>query len=367
MKRLFPIFILISLMLAACSTEQSDSSVNSAITETQSAKSTNTIKPTDTPLPTTTSTPEPTATPTATPTITPTPINPVGRLIQHEADETIAYEWFTYVPSNLSKERLNYILVSGLHGNIQTENYEEIIEESRIQAAWTGSRARDLQAVLLVPVVPTSPRYVYYPVAFDVTSFLDSTPSFYQRADLEVNLMIDKLLSDLRTDGYKMSDKVFIEGFSAGGMFAQRYTLLHPERVQAIAAGHCGGTFTLPESSYNGVQIDWPVGINDFFSLVGNEFDRDAYLQVPQYIYIGDQDTRITLDGVQVLWRSQSQIFFIQNTFGYYGPEILEKQLGYLNSIGYNNIMFRMYPGVGHKHTSTMLTDSLDFLRAHRE
>jgi len=69
MKRLFPIFILISLMLAACSSEPSDSSVKTESAETQSAKPTNTAKPTGTPLPSATHTLEPTATvePTATP------------------------------------------------------------------------------------------------------------------------------------------------------------------------------------------------------------------------------------------------------------------------------------------------------------
>jgi hypothetical protein len=278
----------------------------------------------------------------------------------------IPYDWFTYVPTNLKKDRQNYILVSGLHGN-PTDDYEEIIEKSRIQAGMRKAWAYDLEVAVLVPVVPTSPRYVYYPVAFDVTSFLESTPPFYQRADLKALLMIDEFLEALRTDGYTMSDKVFIEGFSAGGMFAQRFTLLHPERVQAIAAGHCGGTFTLPESSYDDVTINWPVGINDFSTLVGYEFNRSAYLQVPQYIYIGDEDTAITLDGVQVLWRSQSQIDYIQGTFGYYGPEILEKQIEYLRSIGYDNITFKMYIGVGHKHTSGMVNDSRTFFRTHRE
>ena len=57
------IFILIIITLNACSTEPSDSSVNYAIAETQSAVPTNTTKPTDTPEPTATNTSEPTATP----------------------------------------------------------------------------------------------------------------------------------------------------------------------------------------------------------------------------------------------------------------------------------------------------------------
>ena len=68
-KRFSYIIILIVMTLAACYTEPSDNSPNTAIAETQSATPTKTVKPTDTPLPTATNTTEPTATvePTATP------------------------------------------------------------------------------------------------------------------------------------------------------------------------------------------------------------------------------------------------------------------------------------------------------------
>lgn len=67
MKRFLLFFVFMTL--AACSTEPSYSSVNTAIAETQSAKPTNTTKQSDTPLPAAANTPEPTATvePTATP------------------------------------------------------------------------------------------------------------------------------------------------------------------------------------------------------------------------------------------------------------------------------------------------------------
>ena len=232
---------------------------------------------------------------------------------------------------------------------------------------WRMSLADEHKYVLLVPVIPRPATNHVYAVAFDWKVFLDSTDPFCQKPDVKVNLMIDKLTSDLRSDGYDVHDKVFVDGFSAGAMFAQRYTLLHPERVQAIAAGQCGGAMTLPESSYNGTQMDWPVGVNDFLSLVGCEFDQNAYRQVPQFIYIGDQDTNnSTLWGTGELWRTQSQIDFLNNTFGDTDPVRLENQVNYLNSIGYDNITFTEYVGVGHQFTSEMINDFLAFFSAHR-
>ncbi len=77
-----------------------------------------------------------------------------------------------------------------------------------------------------------------------------------------------------------------LEGFSLGGMFAQRYALLRPERVQAVSAGHCGGTLILPQSTYNETVMNWPVGVSKFESLVGQPFNEEVYKQIPQYIYV---------------------------------------------------------------------------------
>jgi len=285
-----------------------------------------------------------------------------GTLVFHEADGTIAYNWFTYIPENISKTEHNYILIAGVHGNIQADDYGEITQASRRQAEWKMLWADEHKYILLVPVIPRPDTNHVYAVAFDWRVFVDSTDPFCQRPDLKVNLMIDKFVSDLRNDGYHVDEKVFIEGFSAGGMFAQRYPLLHPERVQAIAAGHCGGAITLAESSYNGTQMDWPVGVNDFSSLVGYEFNQSAYQQVPQFIYTGDQDINNSIVvGSEDFWRTQSQVDFLNNTFGYTDPVRLENQVNYLNSIGYNNITFKKYPGIGHEHTWEMREDSFAF------
>ena len=352
----------------ATQTAATATAIAAAWTATPMPVPTATFTPTLTPTAANTPAPTNTATPTMTPTTTPTPVHPLGRLIFHEADETIDYDWFTYVPENLDREGLNYILITSLHGNIHSPNYEDVTEESRKLTEWRLSWARNEGLILLVPIIPKY--YEYQPVDFDLTCFYDSTDPFYRRPDLRVNLMIDSLIDALRADAYNVSEKVLIEGFSSGGMFAQRYALLHPERVQAIAAGQCGGTFTLPESSYDGGEMNWPVGINDFYSLVGYEFNRDAYMQVHQFIFIGDQDTEATtlwLPGSQKLWRSQAQIDFLKSTFGDTDPVRLENQVNYLNNLRYDNITFKMYAGVGHTYTDGMIDDLLAFFRAHRE
>ncbi len=347
-------------------------SITACAQTTQDA--TTTIEPSETPFPTITPAVTNTLSPTLTPTITntpeptTTPIHPVNQLIHHAANGINDYDWFSYIPKKLDKEVLNYILVTGLHGNIHSPNYNDIIEESRKHTDWRIPWADNEGLIILIPVIPKA--YEYQPVTFDLTSFDSSIDPFYQRPDLQLNMMIDSLISDLTKDGYNVSEKVFIEGFSSGGMFAQRYAILHPDRVKAIAAGQCGGTFVLPEVSYNGTNIYWPVGINEFHSLTGYEFNLDIYIQIHQFIFIGDQDvanSTLWLPGSQTLWSSQDQIDFLVDEFGDTSPVRIENQINYLNNLGFENIIFKLYPGVGHTYTGEMVSDLLAFFRNHRE
>jgi pimeloyl-ACP methyl ester carboxylesterase len=312
--------------------------------------------------------PTPTPTPVPpTPTSVPPPNLAPGQMVFRQADRTIAYNWFTYVPASITKEEPSYVWVTGLHGNIITDEYNLITEESRQQAQWRTLLAEEHRHFLLVPAIPRPETNHVYAVGFDWKVFLQSSDPFCQRPDFKVNQMIDQFTADLRDLGYNVQDRVFIDGFSAGGMFGQRYTLLHPERVQAVAAGHCGGELTLAEASYDGTVMDWPVGINDFHTLVGREFNRDAYREVPQLVFIGDEDTNTTLWGTGELWRTQSQIDFLIGTFGATPPVRLENQVKYLNNLGYSSIVFKIYPGVTHQYTSEMVADALAFFDAHRQ
>jgi len=226
---------------------------------------------------------------------------------------------------------------------------------------------------MLVPVIPRPATNYVYAVAFDWKVFLPTSDPFVQRPDIKVNLMIDRLVTDLRQMGYDVDDKVFVDGFSAGAMFAQRYALLQPERIRAIAAGQCGGAMTLPESTYASAvatAMEWPVGVSDFSSLVGEDFDRDAYQQVSQLIYIGDQDTtNSTLSAPGEpgeLWRTQAQIDFLNAEFGNTDPVRLEGQASYLADLGYD-VSFKLYPGVGHQFTNRMIDDTFAFFREVRQ
>ena len=288
--------------------------------------------------------------------------HPIGELIYHKADDVIAYDWFSYVPTSLSKTEKSYMLIGGAFAAVPpTDNYNQITEIGRDVAnsyIWTAEVEK---FIYLLPIIPRPETNHVYAVAFDWKVFLNSSDPFVQRPDLKVNLMIEKLQSELRLDGYNVQEKIFVEGFSAGGMFAQRYALLHPERVQGVAAGQSGGSLILPEETYNGVKLEWPVGVFDFLTLVGKEFNQEAYKQIPHFIFIGDQDKyNSTLHGIGELWRTQEQIDFMNTTFGYEDTTRLKNECEFMINLGYN-VTFKEYEGVGHSWTNEMRNDTYAF------
>jgi len=178
--------------------------------------------------------------------------------------------------------------------------------------------------------------------------------------------MIDNLISSLRSAGYKVHDKVFVSGFSAGAMFAQRYCLLHPNRVRGIAAGQCGGSLTVPGTSYNGVEMNWPVGVNDFQSLLGYDFNISYCQQIPQFIYIGDQDTNnSTVAPNSHDLFTDEQMDFLNDNFGNSDPIRLANQYAFMSEKECN-VEFKLYPDVAHEITSDMLDDTFSFFAKYR-
>ena len=304
---------------------------------------------------------------TSTPTLESEDIKEREEIIYHKASGQILYDWYSYVPKSLNRKNDNYIWVTGLNGNFITDDYAEIVKESFNQISWRTESADINNLIIISPAIPRPETNYVYVVSIPSFVFSTETDPSLQRPDEQLNLMIDELTEDLQNDGIQMSSKIFIEGFSAGAMFAQRYTLLHPERVQAMVAGQCGGAITLPVAVYDSTILNWPVGINDFFELTGEEFDLETYRKVPQLIYIGDKDNNnSTLWGTGELWITQEQIDFLNHTFGDTDPIRLQNEVDYLRKNGFTNIEYILYKDVAHELTESSINQTFYFIKQHR-
>jgi hypothetical protein len=165
---------------------------------------------------------------------------------------------------------------------------------------WTGLERRgladDLGVVLLVPAFPRpADDWRVYTHALD-RDVLITPHADLRRTDLQLLAMVDRARTDLSAEGLPTGERVLVQGFSASGMFANRFAVLHPARVRAVAAGAPGGWPIAPVPTYDGEELPYPAGIADLERLTGVPFDSLAYRAIPQLIVMGSEDDNDGLD-----------------------------------------------------------------------
>ena len=313
---------------------------------------------------------------------------PVDAMEVHKPDDEIDYYWLTYLPGSLSKSSMNYIVVEGSAG-VQTNDYQESVDEAKRQfnnPLPTSMRTNGF--IYLRPVFPHPKAdetasindYSRYPQGLYYGSFVTEN-EFKKRPDLKLNKMLDRYIADLRADGYNISDKVFMFGFSISGAFAIHYAAVHPERVQAIAPGS-PRFMAIPAATYNGTEVNWPVGIADLFDISGKQFNFDQFKQIPMFLFIGEEDETTPVPGYNSgppFWTPSGETFlstqanFIHDEFGISESalgkdqvDIMEASAEYYSSLGIP-IELEIYSGLGHTQFDSRITEDVtDFFLDNR-
>lgn len=170
----------------------------------------------------------------------------------------------------------------------------------RKDAWWTGfgrhRLADDLGTALLVPAfIRPATDWRIYTHALD-RDVLTTARRDLARLDLQLLAMIDDARARLAADGLASDPAVLLQGYSASGMFANRFAALHPERVKAVAAGSPGGWPIAPVAAIAGETLPYPAGVADLEQLTGRPFDLDTWRAVPQLLVMGDLDDNDGLD-----------------------------------------------------------------------
>lgn len=110
----------------------------------------------------------------------------------------------------------------------------------------------------------------------------------YPRIDLQVKKTIEdaqhKIFNILKK---RVSNKVTLNGYSTSGVFAQRFSLIHPEIVSKAIIGAAVGSIPIPTE-----DLEYPLGIKDFAELFGKEFDTETYKSIDFAYYVGELEAR---------------------------------------------------------------------------
>lgn len=225
--------------------------------------------------------------------------------------------------------------------------------------------ARRLSIPLLVPVFPRPQTewQIYTHLLDRDTILVESGP--LKRLDLQLMAMIDDAIARLKARGVVVHQKVLMYGFSASGAFVNRFAMLHPDRVLAVAAGGVNGMLMLPVEQLDSVALPYPLGIADFRTVSGVAPQLEVWRRVAQFIYIGaddDNDAVLFSDG----YTDDERATVFRVIGEKMQPDRWERCQAVYREAG-ANVTFRTYPGVGHVTNPLMVAAIVDFFRTHAD
>ena len=233
--------------------------------------------------------------------------------------------------------------------------------------------ADSLGAPLLVPLFPRPERL--YLQALTRASLRKNVKLKFNRVDKQLIAMIDDARAKLTAmDGPPVQERVLMVGFSASGVFTNRFAVLHPERVLAAAVGGPGGWPLAPVRSDHGVALPYPVGVADLDSedLGGKPVDLAALKRVRFLFLLGTADTNDSVPCTDSFSDSEARLINrLYGTVGFRCGEDAEpvvkrwwpaRRLYHAAGL---DAHFRLYPDVRHEMgmTPAMWNDVLDMFR----
>lgn len=131
---------------------------------------------------------------------------------------------------------------------------------------------------------------VGYARMLEASNFLGTeVDSFYYRPDLKFIAALEDLQRRLSASGITAAKRILLMGFSAGGGWASRFPVLHPDLVAAsvVVASY---VLTMPIEECAGSPQPYPLGIYDLDRLGVGQFDLDSYRGIAFLIVAGTRE-----------------------------------------------------------------------------
>lgn len=307
-------------------------------------------------------------------------------LIEANPEAGFEYPYYLYAPAP-KPDAPTPILVEPNNTAQPSDDFGAHLDE--VETKIEHGVGRHISDELAVPLVfPVFPRPVSDPVDWThsvqqldlETMKIEEGP--LTRIDRQLLRMVDDARSRLERSGYTLDEGIMLNGFSSAGTFANRFAALHPEKVLSVTAGGINGMPILPHKGVEGNPIDdtdtypldYHVGVANLEMLTGTPFDRNAFSNVHQYLYIGENDNNDALLYPDPYTGTDLRLAALLA----YGDHIHEERFPRAKA-AYDEIdadaVFRMYENTGHTpgpaisdvvefHKRTLAGDSIEAIRA---
>ncbi|ESU28634.1 hypothetical protein FLJC2902T_15090 [Flavobacterium limnosediminis JC2902] len=292
-------------------------------------------------------------------------IIPVDTVIKIKANPKLGfnYPYYLRIPKGLKKNDVQYLLVetnnTGVNDTLEFHEKEAYLQIMRNSLG--SSICSNLKVPFLMPVFPRPQKeWTIYTHAFDSDAAKIKNGDM-KRMDLQLIAMIKNAREVLKTHEILTKEKILMNGFSASGTFANRFTLIHPELIAGVACGGINAITILPIPESEGKSLKYPLGTKDFEKLFASKFNMKAYQKVPQYFYMGENDKNDAASFDDAYSNSEREIIY----------ELLGKTMipdrftkcEHIYAENKVNSTFKTYANIGHETDQTVFMDVYIFFK----
>ena len=166
--------------------------------------------------------------------------------------------------------------------NLETNNKKELFKQG-IETAKHLLELSKSKSPILVPILPSEREGPYWQQL--------SSECFKKDKNIPLNIMqtIEKskaIIEEKRN--IEINDKIFLNGYSSSGVFAQRLALIYPEIIDTACIGGASGSIPIIDS-----RIDYPIGIGNYEKIFQKAFNKEEYKKINFEYYVGSLETYI--------------------------------------------------------------------------
>lgn len=170
--------------------------------------------------------------------------------------------------------------------NMESEKNSDILSQGIDTLRRLSILTQEEPGIIVVPLIPSYKDAPYFQQLSKECFDLPKDDLLY-RVDEQIVRMIAKTKNMVLNEfGINLDNKIFLNGYSSSGVFAQRFSLLHPEMIDTVCIGGASGSIPVPSD-----DLDYPLGVKDYEELMGKKFDFEQYKDIKFRYYVGEYET----------------------------------------------------------------------------
>jgi hypothetical protein len=278
-------------------------------------------------------------------------------------EDSFDFPFFLFIPNDVIQNEKVCVIIEPNNSGFVDDDLHRHIEKAERTATnnfYVGNYvAQRLKYPLLVPVFPRSKNQSkIYTHSLDRDVMLQKGNQL-ERMDLQLIEMFKDAQSRLSNKNIQTQPQFLLAGFSASATFANRFTLIHPDRVLAVAAGGLNGLLMLPADTLENEALNYPIGTNDIKVLTDKPFAKDLFLKTPQFYFMGKLDENDAISYSDAFDQDERE-----QIYRLLGKQMQPQRWDRCTEIYRNlnvNATILTYKDVGHEQTELIKNDIVKF------